>query len=55
MSPGDWQCPTCGRTNPIYVQRCAWCARIEGAEADRPQDLPVPANADRRYDEMDGG
>ena len=27
----------------------------EGDTADRPEDLPVPANADKRYEELDGG
>lgn len=29
--------------------------QFEGAEADTPEDLPVPANADKRWDELDGG
>lgn len=29
--------------------------QFEGEEADTPEDLPVPANADKRWDELDGG
>ena len=29
--------------------------RVRHLEADDPEDLPVPANADKRFDEMDGG
>lgn len=32
-----------------------WPPEQEGAEADRPEHLPVPPNADKRYEEMDGG
>jgi len=28
---------------------------FEGAEASRPDGLPVPPNADKRFEEMDGG
>lgn len=28
---------------------------FEGAEADRPEDLPAPSNAAKRYEELDGG
>jgi len=32
-----------------------WPPEQEDAEADRPEHLPVPPNADKRYEEMDGG
>lgn len=31
-----------------------WPPEQEDAEADRPEDLPVPANADQRSEELDG-
>lgn len=37
---------------PVVANECAMFVR---AEADTPEHLPVPANADKRYDEMDGG
>lgn len=43
-------CNDCGKA--LF---CPWDESQEGAEADRPQDLPVPANADKRYEELDGG
>ena len=32
-----------------------WDPEEEGAEAERPEDLPISSNADKRFDEMDGG
>lgn len=32
-----------------------WDESQEGQEANRPEDLPVPANADKRYEELCGG
>lgn len=32
-----------------------WPPEQEDAEADRPEDLPIPPNADKHYCEMDGG
>lgn len=46
----DPPCGDCG-----YCRAREALDEFEGAEADRPEDLPAPANADRRFDEMDGG
>lgn len=32
-----------------------WDESHEGVEADRPEDLPFPKNADKRWEEPDGG
>lgn len=63
----EMRCPRCGVPAgfPNHMAGCSnegkewwnkpWDESQEGQEASRPEDLPVPANADKRYEEMDGG
>lgn len=59
---GPGHCRHCDRRrttshNPATCALCdePWPPEQEDATADRPEDLPIPPNADRRYEETDGG
>lgn len=45
-----------GRLRELRLPRVpAPAGLFDGVQADRPEDLPLPPNADKRYDELDGG